>query len=60
MNPRAWRYALDVLRFKSTATDLLENAEDQTSLRAYLKAEGYSQALFDHYILVSRQAPVSS
>lgn len=46
-----WRMVRDILRFNSTATELLDSAEGEMPLLDYLRAHNYSERFISHYIL---------
>lgn len=50
-NRRHWRLVSDMFRFFRTAQHALERHPDDTSLGAFLKAEGYSDAFIEDHIL---------
>ncbi len=51
LRPSFWRMIRDILRFNREAPALLEDTAPDVSLDEYLRANRYSQAFVNHYIL---------
>jgi predicted NAD/FAD-binding protein len=51
VSPNFWRTLLEIRRFNARAPLLLQPGEPEIPLGDYLRAEGYSAAFTDHYIV---------